>query len=175
VWFDLQDVYSPTLLKFMEIKQSRGNMLSDIALDVSCLHPCNTSNKDAFLCPFASDTHKKNVRMCLSILQRQGRIFLTAWACHAWLERRERKRFHLCGYEWPAHGSFLHLRKKKKRSCSPNGRANGFAQTHSWCIFGPHLRRCCERFASSRWSAFFIRADANGRKMFVCVTPLEMP
>ena len=41
---DLQDVYSPALLEFMGIKQLRGNMLSDIALDVSCLHPCNTSN-----------------------------------------------------------------------------------------------------------------------------------
>ena len=41
---DLQDVYSPTLLEFIGIKQMRGNMLSDIALDESCLHPCNISN-----------------------------------------------------------------------------------------------------------------------------------
>jgi hypothetical protein len=33
----------------------------------------------------------------------------------------------------------------------------------------------CGRFASSRWSAFFVRTDANGRKMSVCVAPLEMP
>jgi hypothetical protein len=42
--FDLQDDYSPPIKELMEIKQFRGNMLNDIALDVSYLHPCNTSN-----------------------------------------------------------------------------------------------------------------------------------
>jgi hypothetical protein len=30
-------------LEIMEIKQLNANILSDIALDVSCLHLCNTS------------------------------------------------------------------------------------------------------------------------------------
>jgi hypothetical protein len=42
--FDLQDVYSPAIKELMEITQFRGNMLNDIALDVSYLHPCNTRN-----------------------------------------------------------------------------------------------------------------------------------
>jgi hypothetical protein len=42
--FDLQDVYSLAIKELMEIKQFRGNMLNDIALNVSYLHPCNTSN-----------------------------------------------------------------------------------------------------------------------------------
>jgi hypothetical protein len=33
--FDLQDVYSLAIKEVMEIKQFRGNMLNDIALDVS--------------------------------------------------------------------------------------------------------------------------------------------
>jgi hypothetical protein len=31
-------------MELMEIKPFRGNMLDDIALDVSYLHLCNTSN-----------------------------------------------------------------------------------------------------------------------------------
>jgi hypothetical protein len=55
--------------------------------------------------------------------------------------------------------------------------ADASVQTHYWRIFGPCLRqdRRYERFASSRWSVFFIRADVNGRKASVCVAPLGMP
>jgi hypothetical protein len=44
-------------------------------------------------------------------------------------------------------------------------------------IFGPRLREDgrCGYFASSRWSAFFVHADGNGRKISVCVALLEMP
>jgi hypothetical protein len=52
-------------------------------------------------------------------------------------------------------------------TCRPNGRADAFAETHFWRIFDSRLHQdgCYGRFASYRWSVFFIRADANGRRL----------
>jgi hypothetical protein len=111
--------------------------------------------------------------MRLPLLQRQRRIYLTA--CVIREEREGKILFVWLGIS----ACVIKGGERGLHAAQPdtNGRADASAETHSWRIFGPRLRQDghCGRFASPRWRAFFVRADANGRKTSVYIAPLEMP
>jgi hypothetical protein len=108
--------------------------------------------------------------MRLPLLQRPRRIYLTACVIR---EERERKIL----FVWLGMNACVIKGGERGLHDAQPDTNDASAKTHSWRILGPRLRQNgrCERFMSTRWSAFFIRADANGRNISVCIARVEMP